>query len=222
MIHFDYRSNCLSAAVKEGRLDPETMKLTVHQLRRLHLDVSFEIQDGECVSLAGPSGSGKTLLLRALADLDPAEGTVCLDGVDRSSIPAPLWRRQVGYVAAEPGWWADRVIEHFSDWPRARGLIERLGLTASCGNWPVDRLSTGERQRLALIRALLLKPRVLLLDEPTAALDPVATSQVEALIAEERQAGLGVLWVTHDAAQAKRVSSRKLELRDDGIAEVTA
>ncbi|MDT5184104.1 MAG: UDP-glucose/iron transport system ATP-binding protein fetB [Mycobacterium sp.] len=71
-------------------------------------------------------------------------------------------------------------------------------------------MSTGERLRLALVRALVLRPKVLLLDEPTAALDTASVTAVEALIAAQMQAGLAVLWVTHDAAQAKRVARRKL------------
>ena len=67
------------------------------------------IEAGECVALTGASGSGKTLVLRALADLDPGAGEVTLDGHSRTAIAAPDWRRRVVYLAAEPGWWADRV-----------------------------------------------------------------------------------------------------------------
>jgi len=150
------------------------------------------------------------VLLRAIADLDPSEGTVLLDAVDRDSVPAPVWRRQVTYVAAEPGWWADSVAEHFSDWQAAAPLLEKLGFTAACGNWPIAWLSTGERQRLGLVRALVLGSRVLLLDEPTSALDPSATAAVEAIVAEQRASGTAVLWTTHDREQAKRVASRLL------------
>jgi len=83
--------------------------LIVKALMRLHISASFELQDGECIALQGPSGVGKSLLLRAIADLDPNEGTLKLDGTLREAVPAPLWRRQVTYVAAEPGWWADTV-----------------------------------------------------------------------------------------------------------------
>ncbi len=62
---------------------------------------SFAVERGECVALSGPSGCGKTLLLRALADLDPAEGTVLLDGQNRDSMPAPQWRRKAGWLPAE-------------------------------------------------------------------------------------------------------------------------
>ena len=184
--------------------------LTVRDLRRLHLQASLEVAESECLALQGKSGSGKTLLLRALADLDPADGHITLDGVCRDTIPAPAWRRQVCYVAAEPGWWAETVGEHFADWQEAAPLAERLGLTTDCRHWSIARLSTGERQRLALIRALLVRPRILLLDEPTSALDEKAKREVELLLAERASAGVSLLWVTHDQAQARRVASRIL------------
>jgi len=133
--------------------------------------VSLSLSVGECVAVRGPSGAGKTLLLRAIADLDPNEGLVCLDGRDRSAIGGPEWRRRVGYVPAEPGWWADTVGEHFSEWTAALAFARDLGFPEEAKAWPITRLSTGERLRLALIRALMVGPKLLLLDEPTAALD---------------------------------------------------
>jgi UDP-glucose/iron transport system ATP-binding protein len=201
---------------------PRRMLLSVRDLRRLHLAASFELGAGECLALRGPSGSGKTQLLRAVADLDPNEGTVLLEGRPRDAMPAPAWRRLVGYVAAEAGWWADTVGDHFPDWTTAAPLAGRLGLPPACRGWPVQRLSTGERQRLALARALVAAqggPRVLLLDEPTAGLDGAAAAAVEALVAERRAGGTGVVWVTHDAAQAGRVARRRLLLRDGRLEE---
>jgi phosphate-transporting ATPase len=182
--------------------------LTVRDLRRLHLNVSLDLADRQCIALQGASGSGKTLLLRALADLDPADGYVALDGQQRESFFAPAWRRQVCYMAAEPGWWAETVEEHFPSWREAAPLVQLLGLPAECRTWSCSRLSTGERQRLALIRALLLRPRILLLDEPTSALDEQAMHAVELLLAEQVEAGVSILWVTHDLGQAKRISSQ--------------
>src|SRR5512140_329166 len=107
--------------------------LTVSGLKRLHISVSFDLQDGDCVALQGPSGVGKSLLLRAIADLDPNEGTVKLDGVLRETMPAPVWRSKVTYVAAEPGWWADTVRQHFREWGEAVSLVAELGLPRDCG-----------------------------------------------------------------------------------------
>jgi putative ABC transport system ATP-binding protein len=86
--------------------------LQVRDLRTAILKpASFALSMGECVAIRRPSAAGKTLLLRAIADLDPSEGLVTLEGRDRSAIAGPEWRRLVGYVPAEPGWWADIVGE---------------------------------------------------------------------------------------------------------------
>jgi putative ABC transport system ATP-binding protein len=191
--------------------------LTVSGLKRLHISVSFDLEDGKCVALQGPSGVGKTLLLRSIADLDPNEGTIKLDGMLRESMPAPAWRKQVTYLAAEPGWWSDTVHEHFTGWDDALPLVIRLGLPDDCGAWPIQRLSTGERQRLGLVRGLTLRSRVLLLDEPTSALDSASAASVEALIAERVANGTSVLWSTHDDAQARRVGSRIFTMGPDGV-----
>jgi phosphate-transporting ATPase len=180
---------------------------------------SIDLGDGECVMVRGPSGAGKTLLLRAIADLDPNRGQVVLDGEARQAMPAPAWRRRVIYVPAEPGWWADLVAAHFSDWRAAAPLVAALGLPDGCRDWPVSRLSTGERQRLALVRAVILEPHVLLLDEPTSGLDEEATAAVERLVGEKLGHGAGALWVSHDAAQARRLARRCLDVADGVVSE---
>jgi len=181
----------------------------------------FDLKAGEALAVMGPSGSGKTLFLRALADLDPAGGAIALRGADRNAVPGPDWRRRVTYVAAESGWWAERVAEHFGDWRAAAALARRLGLPEEAGEWPVARLSTGERQRLALVRALVQDPAVLLLDEPTSGLDSDAIGAVETLLGERLAGGTGLVFSTHDAAQAKRLARRVLRFRAGRSAEET-
>src|SRR4051794_18663149 len=194
--------------------------LQVRDLRTSILKrVSFTLSAAECIAVKGPSGAGKTLLLRAIADLDPNQGAVALDGRDRSTIAAPLWRRLVGYVPAEPGWWAETVGEHFHDWQAASACLGKLGLSEETRTWPITRLSTGERLRLALVRALVVRPKVLLLDEPTAALDAASEAAVESLISCRIQTGVAVLWVTHDEAQAKRVARRRLVVEAGRVCE---
>lgn len=179
---------------------------------------SLRIASGECVTLRGPSGSGKSLLLRAIADLDPHEGQVVLEGVDGNGVPAPQWRRQVALLPVESQWWFDDVGSHFPtdgcEW------LEPLGFTVETLHWQVSRLSSGEKQRLALARALVNQPRVLLLDEPTASLDPQATAAVEQVIADYRRStAAAVLWVSHDAQQAARVGDRQYVLSANGLTD---
>ncbi len=186
---------------------------------RILAPVSFELEDGACVAVRGPSGAGKTVLLRAIADLDPSDGDVLLDGTAREDMAAPEWRQRVRYLAAEPGWWAPTVAAHFDDWAAAMPLLERLGLPRDIGAAAVARLSTGERQRLALIRGLALPPRVLLADEPTAALDATTVAAVERWMYELRAGGMAILWVTHDDAQAMRVAERVLRVAGGQVRE---
>jgi phosphate-transporting ATPase len=202
---------------------PGTPLLEVRDLcTNLLKPASLSLAAGECIAVRGPSGAGKTLLLRAIADLDPNEGLVCLDGRDRSTIPGPEWRRLVGYVPAEPGWWADTVGEHFSEWTAASAFVKELRFPEEAKAWPIARLSTGERLRFALIRALMVGPKVLLLDEPTAALDPASMAAVESLITTRIRAGVAVLWVTHDAAQAKRMAQRLFVVNTGRVREEIA
>jgi ABC-type iron transport system FetAB ATPase subunit len=172
---------------------------------------TLALERGGCIGITGASGAGKSLLLRMIADLDPNDGEVFLDGAARSTMAAPVWRGKVVYVPAESGWWADLVVTHFPK-PRleaARALAARLGLPADLIDGPVARLSTGERQRLALIRALAAAPRVLLLDEPTSALDPDGAGRIEQILTERMAQGCAVILVTHDPAQAIRLAGRR-------------
>jgi ABC-type iron transport system FetAB ATPase subunit len=177
---------------------------------------SLEVPAGTALAISGPSGAGKSLFLRMIADLDPNTGEVFLDGATRSGLPAHAWRRRVPYVAAESGWWARDVHDHFSadQLARARALAERLGVGVAPFDGPADRLSTGERQRVALVRALILDAPALLLDEPTGPLDPDSTARVEAVLKERLAAGAAIILVTHDPEQGKRLNARRLRMAD--------
>jgi phosphate-transporting ATPase len=102
---------------------------------------------------------------------------------------------------------------------RPAAVLSSLGLPEEAKSWPIVRLSTGERLRLALVRALIIRPKVLLLDEPTAALDAASVAAVESLIATRIRAGLAVLWVTHDAGQARRIARRQLVVEAGSVRE---
>ncbi len=173
--------------------------------------VDLELEAGECVTLSGPSGSGKSRLLRALADLDPHAGEAWCDGTEQQTLSGPAWRRRVALLPAESAWWSDRVGDHFEQLDAA--TLDLLKLPADAGDWQVTRLSSGERQRLALLRLLSVKPEVLLLDEPTANLDLTNIERVEGLIEQwRREHRTAVLWVSHDPGQQQRVSTRSLRI----------
>ncbi len=193
--------------------------LAVESLCALHLQpASFTVGAGECVCLAGPSGAGKTILLRAIADLIPHRGDARLDDQWCSRMKPTAWRRQVGYLPAESGWWADRVGDHFDN--PDREAFAALGFPPDVLDWEIGRLSTGERQRLALLRLLANAPRALLLDEPTASLDPDSVARVEGLLRDYRQRHRApVLWVSHDREQRARVANRELVLEEGIVRE---
>lgn len=183
-------------------------------------DITLAIDGGECLCLSGASGCGKSTLLRAIVDLDPHEGTIQLDGVDHSSVTPQQWRRWVGLLTAESVWWFDTLRPHFPqvepEWFAA------LGFDVAVLDWPVSRLSSGERQRLALLRLLCHRPRVLLLDEPTANLDGENGARMEALIlryGREQEAPL--LWISHNPEQIKRIASRHFRVAEGRLQEVS-
>jgi ABC-type iron transport system FetAB ATPase subunit len=175
---------------------------------------TFDVHAGECIAIQGPSGAGKSVLLRMLADLDPHDGDALLDGRPTSAMSAPDWRAAVVYQAAEPAWWEATAGAHFADADRpfVDATLAALGLSTALLATEIERLSTGERQRLALVRSLARRPRVLLLDEPTAALDPDAVARVEALLREQLAGGMAVLIVTHAGEQARRLAQRTFRL----------
>lgn len=191
--------------------------LQINMLRRLMIGpVTLAVDEGDCLCVSGASGSGKSLLLRAIADLDPHEGQVLLQGEPAAVIPADAWRTRIGLLPPESSWWLPQVKNHFRN-----GMpvpLDHIGLSGDILEQPVARLSSGEKQRLALMRLLSNRPQVLLLDEPTANLDPDNTRRVERVITEYRRAHkAAVIWVSHDPGQITRVANRYYEMREGGL-----
>ena len=188
--------------------------LQIKDLHRLMIGpLSLDVDSGDCLCISGPSGSGKSLLLRAIADLDPHEGDLFLEGVTSNELAANEWRTRVGLLPPESCWWLPRAIDHFRDGVPVP--LDHIGLSNPTLEQPVSRLSSGEKQRLALMRLLSNRPRVLLLDEPTANLDPENTRRIEAVIEEYRNShNAAVIWVSHDEEQVRRVANRHYEVVD--------
>ncbi len=201
----------LSTSPDEGRKD----WFKVSDLRFLsNGPYTFSLAQGSTLGLTGPSGVGKTQLLRALIEIIPYAGIIQLAGRGSSSYDAPKWRRLVSLVPADSFWWHTTLEEHFSATKNHMLLarwLEDLGFGPDVLGWKTHRLSTGERQRLALLRALIFQPQLLLLDEPTSALDDLHTQCVEKLLQKlQTQTGLAIILVSHDDQQLKRISDQIL------------
>lgn len=151
-----------------------------------------------------------------LADLDPHEGEALLDGTACNAMPAPDWRRRVVYQSAEPAWWERTAKEHFSttQLPSVENMLRELGMKNELLQTEISRLSTGERQRMALVRSLVAEPQVLLLDEPTAALDAPSTDAAERLLRKFLAQGMALIVVTHSHEQAQRLANRILHIEN--------
>lgn len=198
------------------------MHLIVKNLQTALLGpLNLELRSGERHFIHGPSGAGKSLLLRALADLDPHQGTLTLNGVSQNEIPASQWRRHLAYLPAESHWWADTVAEHFSHIEEE--ALQHLGFTHEVVNWQIMHCSSGELQRLALLRLLQNHPEILLLDEPTANLDPKNCQRVEQLLLDyQQQHHAALLWVSHDPQQMKRLATHCHTMQNGQLHEKAA
>lgn len=199
---------------------------------RTVLDIDdLAIRRGEVLALVGPSGSGKSTLLRLLNFLEPpTSGELVFDGIPLNGDVALDQRRRVTAVFQRPALLRRSVVanlryglglrgETLSD-DAAAAWLERVGL-ADLARQRASKLSAGEAQRVAMIRGLVVQPDVLLLDEPTANLDPYNVGMIERLVAETHAStAMTVVWVTHDTFQARRVSNRVAFLLGGRIVEI--
>jgi len=202
--------------------------LKVSAISRLGLGpIDLDIKSGQITALMGPSGAGKTMLLRAIADLDPAGGEAFINGQERATIHPSQWRKRVVYVPAITGWWDEKVRAHFigADKNTTKQILHALGLESTALDWDVSHISTGEKQRLGLARALANvtisapAPEVLLLDEPTSGLDEQNREMAEKLILKQAENDTAILMVTHDRAQALRMGAKILNISAGKITE---
>jgi putative ABC transport system ATP-binding protein len=183
--------------------------------------VSLSVAPAAVTVLAGPSGAGKSTLLRLGNRLEvPSAGSVRFRGQDSAVIDSRELRRRVGMVFQKPVPFAGSVRTNLqvgapqaSDEELARTL-ERVGLEASVLDRVADDLSGGEAQRMCIARTLLTQPEVILMDEPTSALDHENRLGIEQLAKELAQEGIGILWVSHDLSQVRRIADHAVVLID--------
>ncbi len=198
-------------------------------------DMTFAVDEHEVVCLIGPSGSGKSTLLRCVDLLDPIDaGAIRLDGVDitQRGTDANAVRRRVGIVFQSFNLFPHlSVLDNVTLGPRrahgvdrgeaedqARELLERFGLADKADAYP-NRISGGQNQRAAIVRALMSDPEILLLDEVTSALDPELVGEVLGVIRELAGRGLTMILATHEMGFARDVASRVCFLHEGRVLE---
>ena len=185
-------------------------------------DVSLDLGSSGCTMILGPNGSGKSLLLKLLHGLvEPTSGTIDWGGKS----PSDVTRRQA-LVFQKPILLRRSVVANLDfvlkarrkDRSQATQLLEHVGL-AHKATQPARLLSGGEAQRLALARALATEPEILLLDEPTASLDPTSVLAIEKIVSDARARDVRVIFVTHDVGQAQRLGDDIVFMHNGRVAE---
>lgn len=204
-------------------------------------DISFNINDGEIISIIGSSGSGKSTLLRCMNQLETiTSGTITIDGKTlvetKNGVPVYAGKDILKEILMETGF----VFQNFNLFPhysvlrnvmeapvcvagvpkkqaeeKARELLKKLGLETKADAYPCE-LSGGQSQRVSIARALALEPKILFFDEPTSALDPELTGEVLKVIKSLTDLNITMVIVTHEMAFAKEISDRIIFM-DKGV-----
>ncbi|QLB12487.1 amino acid ABC transporter ATP-binding protein (PAAT family) [Bisgaardia hudsonensis] len=204
-------------------------------------DINLVAEDGDTVVLLGPSGAGKSTLIRTFnlleipqtGELSIANNTFDLSVAKADTKKIRQLRQDVGMVFQQYNLWPHlTVIENLIEAPvkvlgiskeiakqEAFELLKRLRLEEFGDRYPLH-LSGGQQQRVAIARALMMKPQVLLFDEPTAALDPEITAQIVSIIQELQQTGITQIIVTHEVSVAKKVATKVVYMEQGHIIEM--
>ena len=203
-----------------------------YRAREVVRDFSLELKPGEVAGLLGPNGAGKTTCFYMIVGLVPADGgAILLDGADITSLPMHARaRRGVGYLPQEPSVFrrlsvADNVLavlelrEDLDAQGRAhelQSLLEELQVAHVAGQLGAS-LSGGERRRVEIARALAAKPRLMLLDEPFAGVDPISVSEIQKIIKHLKQRGIGVLITDHNVRETLGICDHAYILNEGAV-----
>ena len=193
--------------------------------------VSLEVDSGEVVGLLGPNGAGKTTTFYMTVGLtSPDSGSVILDGIDVTRDPMYVRARKgIGYLPQEPSIFRGLTVEQnilailetlslgrAERRERARELLDELKLTPLARS-PAHTLSGGERRRVEITRALVISPSFILLDEPFAGIDPIAVTDIQAIIFHLKERGIGVLITDHNVRETLRITDRAYIVHDGAV-----
>lgn len=197
----------------------------------IHKDVSFYVREGECLGLVGGSGVGKSVILRSLIGLEkPDSGEIEIDGIQvhnlREEEMIPL-RQKVAYVFQGGALFDSMTVQENLAYPlkehfklldseinkKIKDVLEEMGLSGNELNLP-SHLSGGMQKRLGLARALMMSPKIILYDEPTAGLDPYNTKKIQEHILKLKKKGVTSILVTHDMPTALAVCDKMVYLHD--------
>lgn len=191
-------------------------------------NISVSIETGDFISIVGPSGSGKSTFLKLCSHLiSPTDGSITYRGKNITDYNPTELRKSIAYCFQTPYLFGDTVTENIKfpfsirnikpDHKRVDELFSLFHMPTDFLNKDVKTLSGGEKQRIALIRSLLFKPEILLLDEVTSALDVDNTKIVENVITSLNKEGITVLWVTHNLEQSRKFANKLLTIEAGGI-----
>lgn len=190
----------------------------------MNLDINLSLQNGEFVALSGVSGSGKTTLLRVLAGLEEALGEIVVDGEIwlNENIKKPIQKRDIGFVFQDYALFPnlsviDNLLYVKKDKDLAKQLLNLTDLYELKNRYP-NSLSGGQKQRVSLCRALMKRPKILLMDEPLSALDThMRVKLQDEILALHKEFGTTTIMVSHDPSEMYKLASRVLVLKDGKI-----
>lgn len=191
-------------------------------------NINMSINKGDFISVVGHSGSGKSTLFKLCADLiSPTKGNIFYMDKDYLTYNPMELRKKIAYCFQTPNLFGDTVLDNLKfpyyirnntvDYERIGKLMESFKLTEDYLKKAVKNLSGGEKQRIALIRSLLYKPDILLLDEVTSALDTDNTCIVENVIKSLNEQGITIMWITHNPQQSKKYANKIVTIEDGKI-----